>query len=198
MRKSIIIFLILALICGTATAKDTTDVNQVPRIGVKLNAAVLVGVVNPAVEFSVHRNFTVSLEAFGCFYPNGIAFVNGRAIIGMSFLEGRWYPKRAFKGFFVGPNVGFGVWNLTKGIHPQYWGAYADEYQVGRNLMCGITLGYMFSFSKHWGMEISAGGGYSLARYEGHVDRDGSMYIGDNASSEWLPYKAALSVIYKW
>jgi len=198
MRKSLLVILLLTLIGSTVTARDTTDVSEVPRIGVRLNAAVLVGVVNPAVEFSVHRNFTVSLEALGCFYPKGIAFINGRAIIGMSFLEARWYPKKAYKGFFIGPNVGFGVWNMTKGIHPEFWGEHTGEYQVGRNFMCGVTLGYMFSFSKHWGMEISVGGGYSLSSYEGHVETDGSMYVGDNISCEWLPYKAALSVIYKW
>lgn len=198
MRRLLAIFFLLTVVGISAYAKDTTSVNEVPRIGVKLSAAVLAGIVNPAVEFSVHRNFTVSLEALGCFYPNGIAFVKGKAVVGLTFLEGRWYPKKAFKGFFIGPNVGYGVWSLTKGIHPQYWGKYSDAYQVGSNFMCGLTLGYMFSFSRHWGMEISAGGGYSIARYEGHVDKDGSMYIGDNASSEWLPYKAALSVVYKW
>jgi len=183
---------------AAATAKDTSDTTAVPRIGVKLNSAVLVGIVNPAVEFSVHRNVTINTEVFGCFYPKGFAFINGRAIVAMAFLEGRWYPKSAFKGFFVGPNVGFGVWNLTKGIHPEFWGEKAGSYQVGRNLMCGVSLGYLFSFSSHWGIELSLGGGYSISRYEGHVDLDGSMHISDNYSAEWLPYKAAVSVIYKW
>jgi len=64
--------------------------------------------------------------------------------------------------------------------------------------MVGITLGYVFSIKEHWGIELSIGGGRSWARYEGHVRQDGSMYIGDNGSAEWLPYKGACSVIYKW
>ncbi len=47
-------------------------------------------------------------------------------------------------------------------------------------------------------MELSIGGGYSIAHYEGHTEKDGSMFVGPNGSSEWLPYKAALSVVYKW
>lgn len=166
---------------------------------VKLSAAVALGVVNPAVEFRVHKYLTVSLEAFGCFWPTGFPILNVPVTLGMAFLEGRYYPIEAFRGFFVGPNVGYGVFRMSKSIVPGYEGQYVGKYQVGSNFMAGFTIGYQFTVAKHWGIEISAGRGYQTTDYEGHEASDGSMYIGWNASSEVvLLYKAAVSVVYKW
>lgn len=169
------------------------------RTAVKLSAAAVVGIVNPSMEFRAHRNITVALEGLGVFYPNGFGkIIDGPAVIAMTFIEGRYYPIESFRGFFVGPNIGFSAWTLSKGIHPMYWNQYTDAYQVGYNFMAGITLGYAFTITKHWGIEISLGGGYQAGFYEGHYKSDGSMYIGWNGSSEWLPYKAAVNIIYRW
>lgn len=195
-----IICILMAALTGVTelhARKDSLEM-AVPRIAVKLSAPVVIGIVNPAVEFSLNRNFTLNTEILGCFYPDGFAFIKGRAQLALAFLEARWYPTLSYKGFFLGPNVGFGVWDMSKSIHPQFWNTGNDIYRVGSNFMCGITLGYMFSFSRHWGMEISVGGGYSISHYEGHTEKDGSMCVGYNGSSEWLPYKAALSAVYRW
>lgn len=169
------------------------------RTAVKLSAAAVVGIVNPSVEFRAHKNVTVALEGLGIFYPKGFAgIIQGPAVMAMTFVESRYYPIESFRGFFVGPNLGFSAWTLSKGIHPLYWGTYVDKYQTGYNFMAGITLGYAFTLTKHWGIEISVGGGFQAGFYEGHCSSDGSMYIGWNGSSEWLPYKAALNIVYKW
>lgn len=168
------------------------------RSAVKLNAAVVLGIVNPAVEFRVHKNITVGLEALGVFYPKGFAKIEGPVVMALTFLEGRYYPVHSFRGFFAGADIGFGVWDLSKGVHPQYWGDYADDYQVGTNFMAGIALGYAFTLAKNWGIELSMGYGCQVGYYEGHYKSDGSMYIGWNGSTEWLPYKAAVNIIYKW
>ncbi len=169
------------------------------KTAVKLNAAAVAGIINPAVEFRVHKNITVGLEGLGVFYPKGFAnIIKGPAVMAMTFVEGRYYPIESFRGFSVGPNIGFSAWTLSKGVHPLYWGTYADQYQVGYNFMFGLTIGYAFTLTKHWGIEISVGGGYQAGFYEGHYQSDGSMYIGWNGSSEWLPYKAAVNIVYKW
>lgn len=187
-----------------AAPKDSVRLNRLfggepVRTAVKLNAAVVAGIVNPSVEFRVHNNITVALEGLGVFYPKGIGnIIQGPVVIAMTFLEGRYYPVQSLRGFFVGPNIGFSVWDLTKGVHPMYWGSYADQYQVGTNFMAGITIGYAFTLTKHWGIELSVGGGCQVGFYEGHYLKDGSMYIGWNGSTEWLPYKAAVNIVYKW
>ena len=169
------------------------------RTAAKLNAAVVLGVVNPAVEFRVHRNITVGLEGIGVFYPKGFGkLIDGPVVMAMTFAESRYYPVESFRGFFVGPNVGFSSYTLSKGIHPMYWGSYSNEYQVVCNFMVGLTLGYAFTLTRHWGIELSVGGGFQTSVYEGHYMSDGSMYIGWNGSSEWIPYKAAVNIVYKW
>lgn len=210
MRKSrfLTIFILLTLLCHIPSAlnakekakitSDTTTSTSL-KTAVKLNAAVVVGIVNPAFEIRAHKNITVSLEGLGMFYINGFGnLIDGPAVAAMTFLEGRYYPKESFKGFFVGPNIGFSAWTLSKGIHPSYWGSYADKYQVGTNFMAGLTLGYAFSLNRHWGIELSLGGGCQIGFYEGHYKSDGSMYIGWNGSTEWLPYKAAVNIVYRW
>lgn len=151
------------------------------KVAVKLNTPIVIGIVNPAVEFRIHKHFSMSGEAFGCFYRDGFAnIINGPATIAMAFLEARYFPIEAFHGFYVGPNIGYGIWKLRKGIDPQYWGQHAGQYQVGKNFMVGLTIGYHFTLTKHWGLELSWGGGYSIAHYEGHYSTDGSMYVGWN------------------
>lgn len=170
------------------------------RFSVKLNTPIVIGIVNPAVEFRVLKHFTVNFEALGCFYRDGFADIfDGPALVAMAFGEFRYFPKEAFRGFYVAPNIGYGIWKLRKGITPQYWGSYPDKYQVGSNFMAGLTIGYHFTLTKHWGLELSWGGGYSIAHYEGHMSSDGSMYVGWNGSHEWmLAYKGAFNVVYKW
>ena len=169
------------------------------KTAVKLSAAAVVGIVNPSVEFRAHKNITVALEGLGIFYPTGFGkMIDGPLIAAMTFVEGRYYPVQSFRGFFVGPNIGFSSYSLNKGIHPSFWGAQAHKYQVGCSFMVGLTAGYAFTLTKHGGIEISAGYGFQTSVYEGHYQSDGSKYIGWNGSSEWLPYKAAVNIVYKW
>jgi|SRR5574344_2025600 hypothetical protein len=192
MKKIVVI--ITALCISISLFAQKTD-----KIALKLNAAVLVGIVNPSVELYVHDHFSVQLEGWGLFYPKGFLWTKYPIVMSNFFAEAHWYPKETFHGFYVGPNIGWGVWKLSKGLVPAYWGSYPQEYQVGTNLMVGATLGYQFCFGKHWGLDISWGLGYSYSQYEGHKSSDGSMYVGWNASGEWLPaYKGAVNVVYRW
>lgn len=207
-KKAFILLLLLAAaFTASAESRDSIRLARQERLfggepvktAVKLNAAVVLGIVNPSVEFRVHKYITVSLEGFGAFYPEGFGkLIDGPIVTAMTFVEGRYYPVESFRGFFVGPNIGFSAWTLSKGIHPMYWGSYHNQYQVGCNIMAGLTLGYAFTLTKHWGIELSVGGGFQSSVYEGHYKSDGSMYIGWNGSSEWLPYKAAVNIVYKW
>ncbi len=209
---SITLAFILLLVSGSINpiyAKDKDSIKtarnerlfgrEPVRSAVKLNASALLGVVNPSFELRVHKNISIALEAWGVFYNEGIGnIIQGPVNLGMTFVESRYYPIETFRGFFVGPNVGFAFFCMTKGIHPMFWGAYSDAYQVGHNYMLGVTIGYSFTLTKNWGIEISLGGGYQNTTYQGHNLSDGSMYIDWNESAEWLPYKAALNIVYKW
>lgn len=204
--KRILAFLLASVLVSASSAfsayGEDSEKNQIiseQRIAVKLNGAALLGVINPAIEIKVHDQFSVQLEGMGIFYPYGIPGTELPLNLGATFLEAHWYPKGTFRGFYLGPNFGWGMWRLTKGLVPAYWGTYPDSYQVGTNIMAGLTLGYQFCIGKHWGIDIAWGLGYSNSAYEGHRTSDGSMYVGWNHSGEWLPaYKGAVNIVYRW
>lgn len=180
------------------TIPETKTESPAPRVNVKLSATAVIGIINPAVEFRVFDRGTVQMEALGIFYPKGFLGTDRPLTLGASFFEFRYYVKKAFEGFFVGPNAGWGVYRLNKGLVPPYNGVYDGKYQVGSNVMLGATLGYTFRLTDHWGIELSFGGGWQLSKYEG-FNNDGTRYVGWNGSGEWLPaYKGGIYISYRF
>ena len=188
----------------TDTSILQTAVGQ-PRINVKMNTLLFLGFINPAVEFKVMKKWTVQMEALGVFYPYNFMGTGKPLVMGTCFGEFRYYPKTAFKGFYLSPNLGFSVYKLNKGLVPGYKGAYeGDYYQQGYNVMAGVTLGYQWNIGKHWSLELAWGAGYQHSVYHG-FNRGGKdepyveYYIGRNASAEWLPlYKGGFFVGYRF
>ncbi len=184
---------------GVRYAKVADD-----KLNVKLNSLVLIGIVNPAVEFKVMKNFTVQMEAFGSFYTTDFLGTGKPFVLGAGFLEFRYYPRFAFSGFYVAPNVGFGVYKLNKGLVLRYTDQYkGDEYQQGSNVMAGLTIGYHWNIDEHWSIEFSWGGGFQQSVYQGFRrysdDEPYVEYAGRNASAEWPPlYKGGIFVGYRF
>jgi len=175
------------------------------RVAVKLNGLLLAGVVNPAVEFAVHNNISVQLEGMGVFYHDHVPFLNFPLVLGLSFIEGRFYPKEVYRGFYAGPNLGWGVWKMNKSIAPGYFGSYNNNsVQYGHNVMLGLNLGYQWVLSKRWSLDLNLGLGWQHSTYEGY--RDGVLYNDPsipegrpNHSAEWMPaYKGGLFFSYRF
>ncbi len=175
------------------------------RVAVKLNGLLLAGVVNPAVEFAVHNNISVQLEGMGVFYHDHVPFLNIPLVLGLSFIEGRFYPKEVYRGFYAGPNLGWGVWKMNKSIAPGYFGSYNNNsVQYGHNVMLGLNLGYQWILSKRWSLDLNLGLGWQHSTYEGY--RDGVLYNDPsipedrpNRSAEWMPaYKGGLFLSYRF
>ena len=111
--RSLCILFVMGGIClfpsrlyGRGTSGDEGDA----RVNVKLNGLALIGIVNPAVEFRVFDRGTVQLEGIGIFYPSGFPGTDKPMTLGATFGEFRFYPKRAFEGFYAGANAGWGVY----------------------------------------------------------------------------------------
>ena len=174
------------------------------RLNVKVNSLLLIGIVNPAVEFKVMKHFTVQMEAFGSFYTTDFLGTGKPFVLGAGFLEFRYYPRAAFSGFYVAPNVGYGVYKLNKGLVLRYTDTYKhDCFQVGSNFMGGLTIGYQWNIDNHWSIELEWGGGFQHSVYQGFSreskDEPYVMYVGRNASAEWPPlYKGGLFVGYRF
>ncbi|MBR5856741.1 MAG: DUF3575 domain-containing protein [Bacteroidales bacterium] len=174
------------------------------RINVKVNSLLLVGIVNPAVEFKVMKHFTLQTEAFGAFYTTDFLGTGKPFVLGAGFLEFRYYPRVAFSGFYLAPNVGYGVYKLNKGLVLRYTDTYKnDSFQVGSNVMAGITIGYQWNIDNHWSLEVTWGGGFQHSVYQGFSrkskDEPYVMYVDRNASAEWPPlYKGGLFLGYRF
>lgn len=202
MKKLLFSICLLFTFSASWAQKDTVYITDpTPRVAVKLNGTLLLGVINPAVEFRVHRNISLQLEGIGVFQRDGFIWgiTDIPLVSTMAFLQGRYYYKECFNGFFTGLHAGFATSLLSKGIAPVYWNTYQNEYQMGRTVLLGLSLGYQLLLSDHWGLDIEWSGGWTNTAYEGHRRSDGSMYVSWNKSGEWLPlYKGSFSVVYRW
>jgi hypothetical protein len=197
MQKTLHIFVIsLVLILFSLTIKAET--------AIKLNGVYACGgVLNPAVEIAVHKNFTVQLEGVGSFYQSislGKKIKNMPLLLGLGFAEAHWFPKESFKGFYCGPTIGYGLFKMQK---YNYWGS--DKFQHGTALFLGAVIGYQWQVKK-WTFDLFAGGGWIRSIYEGYEpDGNGNFQRYDigtfpgkhNVSAEWLPFKGGLMIGYR-
>lgn len=112
--------------------------------------------------------------------------------MGLQAIAGaRYYPKQAFKGFYVGADAAFDTYKVSKWDHP------ATDIQHGVGMYYGLTLGYQLSIGKRWNMDFYAGGGWHLGWYWGEDMLTGQPYVGWNKSGEWLPYKLGVTFAYR-
>ena len=114
-------------------------------------------------------------------------------IFGQLIVEGRYYPKGAFNGLYVG---GYGsyhrLFKFTKWNYINH-----DKYQKGNGMSFGATLGYQIKINDRWAVDLFASYGWQHSRYKGYIKSTGEMYVGKNASAEWLPYKLGASFVYR-
>lgn len=209
----LLIACIMAIFSARASQGDSLQVEpSVPRTNVKMSALAVIGIVNPAVEFRLDKKWSMQLEGLGIFAGNNFLGTGYPLQMGAFFVEGRYYFKQVFRGFFVAPNVGVGAFRLNKNILYKFFGWSPDldyeknknSVQTGANLMAGLTLGYVHTFKKnpHWSVEINWSLGRQWARYEDHLFDENETPTGHvpvNGSAEYMPfYRGGIFVAYKW
>lgn len=205
--------LVMVTLSANAGQGDSIKVeNFSPRVNVKLSALAAIGIVNPAVEFRLDKKWSMQMEGMGVFAKNDFLGTGYPLQMGSFFLEGRYYFKKVFHGFFVAPNMGVGAFRLNKNILYKFFGWSPDlnykksenSLQTGSNLMGGVTLGYVHTFKKnpHWSVEVNWSIGRQWARYDDHLyDSDGNPvgYVPMNGSAEYMPfYRGGIFIAYKW
>lgn len=199
MRISLVAMLLFFFNTSNLYAKNAKL--KEPLLNIKLNASTLVGVINPAVEFRVFNRGSVQLEGWGVYAPKNFLGTGYPCSLGIMYGEFRFYPKEIFKGFFCGLHIGGGVYRLNKNLLPIFCDLKdPNSIQVGQNLIVGLTAGYHFSLSKHWGLEVVVGYGRQYSTYESYTHKDDGvvLYRSLNGSAEYLPTKAGLLVTYKF
>lgn len=196
LKKKTIITLSFIVLSANLFAQEKES-----KVNVKLNTSTLLGIVNPAVEFRVFDKWSVQLEGWGIYAPENFLGTGYPCSMALMYGEFRYYPKEVFKGFFFGAHIGAGVYRLNKNILPIFgYLKNPNSIQVGQNLIIGLTVGYHFTFNRHWGLEVVAGYGRQYSTYESYTHKeDGSVvYSSLNGSAEYMPTKVGLLITYRF
>jgi hypothetical protein len=206
------VILITTVISMNAQNESLQETTFNPRINVKMSALAAIGIINPAVEFQIKDQWSMQIEGMGVFAPRNFLGTGYPLQLGTFFIEGRYYFKKVFNGFFIGPNIGGGAFRMNKNILHKYFGWAPDlnykkdekSIQTGESWMAGLTLGYVHTFKKnpHWSIEVNWSLGRQWARYESYTNyNNGTIkeHTPVNGSAEYMPfYKGGIFLAYKW
>ncbi len=198
-NKKNIISLLLVLIVVNSHAQTKEEPES--KVNVKLNSVIVLGIINPAVEFRVFDKGSVQLEALGILAPHNFLGTGYPCSLVAAYAEFRFYPKQVFRGFFCGVHTGLAAYRLNKNILPIF-GYKKDpaSIHVGQAFLAGITAGYSFVLNKHWGLEISLGYGRQFSTYEAYTPQeDGTISHRElNGSAEYMPTKGGILISYRF
>lgn len=194
MKNSIILLIIYKFIyIGLFLIAINAYLQENNRLYVKGNTLFApLGIMNFGAEYELSSKYTLQADSFISPWKS---FLGRHLQVYMGHLEGRYYFDKAFSKWYIGANIGMGVFDFTK------WNYKNDKYQRGFNYMVGGTVGYQFQWKKHWNIDVFLGGGTSQGFYHGYekypiVKRyDSATYW--NKSGEFLPYRAGIMISYK-
>ncbi|MFI3315061.1 MAG: DUF3575 domain-containing protein [Rikenellaceae bacterium] len=189
MKKLIITLMLLGLMANKTTA-------QTAEVKVNVLSAAL-AIFNPSLEVGFNSHSAITLDYVGVFakydyYNTGYPF-----LLSMGSMGYRYYIKSdTHNGAFVGADLGFNTFVMSKNIIPIVGHTGTDFFDIGCGTFMGTTLGYKLPINERWGTEFSISGGWQHSWHELY-NFDGTLRTPMNASGEWLFYKAAISLTYK-
>jgi len=197
----------LALVSANRmTAQEQISANE-NSLRLKGNALFIpIGVINAGLEYQLNSKYTlqgdVLISPWKSFAGHELQYYSAS-------LEGRYYFKEAFNGWYAGANVAASSFVLQKW---NYWGdgdyindngevfTKSNLYQKGYSVLFGITAGYQFRLSDRLNMDIYGTIGTSQDFYKGYDRETGRRYDvaeGNNRSGEILPYRGGVMISYK-
>lgn len=187
MKKFVTVFLLTLSVLAFSQEKKA--------LYIKGNALLIpIGILNAGLEYQLSNKYTLQGDFLISPWKS---FAGHHLQIYMGHIEGRYYFEEAFKHWYVGANLGFGLFDIQK---YNYFGT--DLFQRGFNVMAGATIGYQFQVNEKLNIDLYLGGGTSQAFYHGYesvppsfVRYDGAE--GFNRSGELIPYRGGVMISYK-
>ncbi|MXS72040.1 DUF3575 domain-containing protein [Flavobacteriaceae bacterium W22] len=189
---------------------DFQNDNSEKKLYIKGNALFIpIGIVNAGLEYQLNQKFTMQGDILVSPWKS---FAGHELQYYSLSLEGRYYFKEAFQGWYVGANIAASSFVLQK------WNYWSDElypskneegvtfiksnlYQKGYSVLFGATLGYQFKLSENWRMDVYGTVGSSQDFYKGYDRISGKRYDekpdGYNRSGEILPYRGGIMISYR-
>lgn len=205
MMKKLLLLCFISVITSTFAQKNETYI--------KANALFLpIGMLNVGVEHGFTEHITGQADIF---FSPWKSFAGHQAQFGIATVEGRYYFDQAFKHWYLGASLGFGVFNIQKW---NYWGGEISTtkegdltpykknelYQKGFSYMFGLTTGYQFQIGNRWNMDIFLGIGSQQGFYKGYVEylpetQENRYDRVENwdKSGEIIPFKGGVMISYK-
>ncbi|MDD3787806.1 MAG: DUF3575 domain-containing protein [Petrimonas sp.] len=111
--------------------------------------------------------------------------------------ELRYWTCETFNGHFFGLHAVGGQYNIGG------WDLPVDKLKVlnerryqGSAIGVGLSYGYQWILSDHWGMEFTLGAGFARFKYDVYKLGNNGEHIGKNQKNYFGPTKGALSIVY--
>lgn len=111
--------------------------------------------------------------------------------------EIRYWTKKRFKGHFFGIHGGYSIFNIG-GIdiqNPVFEDLGSHRFQ-GTLYNAGLTYGFLWRFSSHWGLETFVGVGYARLNYDKYKCVTCGEKLGTYITEYFGPTKAGISLVY--
>ena len=149
---------------------------------------------NLGLEFTVGDK--VSLEFSGGYNP--FEFGDNKQLMHwVVWPELRYWTCETFNGHFfglhgVGGEYNIGGWDLPVG---RFEGLKTRRYQ-GNAIGAGLSYGYQWILSDHWGFELTFGGGFARFNYDVYSLGDNGQKLGENKKNYFGLTKGGLSIVY--
>ena len=189
---------------------ENPKTNTDKKTYIKGNALFIpIGIVNVGIEHQLKEKINIQGDVFISPWKS---FAGHELQYYSASIEGRYYFKEAFNGWYLGANIGVSHFVLQK------WNYWNDEpyyslineddvftksnlYQKGYSFLAGITAGYQFKLSDNWRMDIYGTIGTSQDFYKGYDRVSGKRYDeslnGYNKSGEIIPYRGGVMISYR-
>lgn len=194
MKKLLISLAALFMITGAANA----------QVAIRSNLATLpFGVLTVGTEFALGQKWTLGFDLMANLVDpyDFYEMKYGGLLMG----EARYYFCEAFNGHHIGlygmvgyhEKISFTNEFLSNIIaycpefHPHLPGE-SDPIEKVRTLWAGLSYGYYIKLGHGWGLDISIGGGLSVARYRvpgDKTDYDSNLHFGVSRVAIDLSYK---------
>lgn len=162
---------------------------------IKGNAVTALALIpNIGIETSIGKNSTFQFDALASFWSS----IDGKPYEFYTFIaEYRYHFHEKYNGFYVGGNVGFDIFNVTKWNYYEY-----GVHQEGVGYLIGATIGYEKKLSDRFMLDIFFGGGNHQGFYHSYYIETGERWELDNAtgknkSGEWIPYRGGVMISYR-
>lgn len=155
----------------------------------------LSGTPNIGFEYGFRKNTSIALNASW----NPFTFSENRKwkhiLIQPEF---RLWTKETFSGHFFGLHAHYAYYNVGH-LPTSIFSDYMAEHRFqGWLAGAGLSYGYRWNFSRHWGLEATFGVGYAYLDYSKYTCVKCGEKLGSRTENYFGPTKAGISLIYNF